>query len=411
MRLSSVVRLLVVLVVASLAPTVLQAAEVASDRAQVTALADQYVAEYKVRFPMSYAFSGLPMDRHDGLDINAPSDLQQWREFERSLEGRLQRIQPDAFADQPEWVTWHFLNQALKQGTATDVCRNELWRVSALGWQAGLTAAHRHQPVGDRRRSRAGVDALAKDGAMDRSGDREPEGRSAARLHRQRKPPAKSTLEQLDDLVDGLREKSGYLDLAERDKTPGVRLRVDKVIEGSVLPALQRYRNFLRDEYLPHARASASIESHPTVATAIEASFSRRSRSMPTRTRCIDVAVREVERERAIALDARKEELRRQGHGLEIALGADAGDPRTDSQPPKKCATTRNGLMSVPMPRAARWCSPRPSDGSSSSRSRNFSRNPRPAASTCPRQTTAAARRPTTIAMCRRISTGPHCRT
>ena len=45
----------------------------ADERARVNALADRFVAEYRTRFPISYAFSGLPIERHDGVDINSPA--------------------------------------------------------------------------------------------------------------------------------------------------------------------------------------------------------------------------------------------------------------------------------------------------------------------------------------------------
>jgi len=60
----------------------------------------------------------------------------------------LERIKPDAFADQPEWVTWQFLKHALQEDGATEVCREELWSVSAFGWQAGLAQVASIQPVG-----------------------------------------------------------------------------------------------------------------------------------------------------------------------------------------------------------------------------------------------------------------------
>src|SRR5277367_3611362 len=94
-----------------------RAADPSVDRQPVTALADRYVAEFKVRFPIQYDYSGLAADRHDGVDINSPADLAKWRDFENRLDTELHKVQPDALAGQPEWVTWHFLNQALKQDT------------------------------------------------------------------------------------------------------------------------------------------------------------------------------------------------------------------------------------------------------------------------------------------------------
>src|SRR5262245_55371344 len=124
-----------------------KAAAASSPAAAVTALADRYVAEFKVRFPIQYAFVGLPGGRNDGIDINAPADIAKWRAFEKELETELHKIQPDSLVGQPEWVTWHFLNQALAQDAKTLVCRNELWGVSPLGWQTGLPQLAGIQPV------------------------------------------------------------------------------------------------------------------------------------------------------------------------------------------------------------------------------------------------------------------------
>src|SRR5262245_57168594 len=124
-----------------------KAAAASSPAAAVTALADRYVAEFKIRFPIQYAFVGLPGGRNDGIDINAPADLAKWREFEKGLDAELHRIQPDTLAGQPEWVTWHFLNQAFAQDAKTLVCRNELWGVSPFGWQWALSQLAGIQPV------------------------------------------------------------------------------------------------------------------------------------------------------------------------------------------------------------------------------------------------------------------------
>ena len=44
-----------------------QAIEKSADAARVTSLADRYVAEFKVNFPLQYEFSGLTAERHDGI--------------------------------------------------------------------------------------------------------------------------------------------------------------------------------------------------------------------------------------------------------------------------------------------------------------------------------------------------------
>ena len=62
----------------------------------------------------------------------------------------------------------------------------------------------------------------------------------------------KVTIGQLDGVVDKTAKESGLMEPADRDKTPAFAAEWTKVIEGTVLPALKRYRNYLRDEYLPH---------------------------------------------------------------------------------------------------------------------------------------------------------------
>lgn len=238
------------------------AVEPTADRARVTALADRYVAEFKVRFPIQYAFSGLIPDRGDGLDSNSPEELEKWYDFEKRLATVLQQIQPEAFAGQPEWVTWHFLNQALEQDAATRVCHNELWRVSPYGWQATLSQVASIQAVGT---PDARTQALARWRKLDpwieqeianlKEGQRLGFSASAATV--------KATISQLDGVVDGPASQSGYLEPAERARAPAFTAEWTQMIEQSVLPALRRYRNFLHDEYLPHARVSLAIEGHP----------------------------------------------------------------------------------------------------------------------------------------------------
>jgi hypothetical protein len=115
---------------------------------QVTSLADRYVAEFKRVYPIAFSFSGMPMERHDGIDINAPADVAKWRAFQRGLAQELAALPADSLVGRPEWTTWQFLNQTLRQDAATEVCRQELWSVSPLGWQAGLPQVAGIQPVG-----------------------------------------------------------------------------------------------------------------------------------------------------------------------------------------------------------------------------------------------------------------------
>jgi uncharacterized protein (DUF885 family) len=251
---------LAAMLLTALAPLPLHAAD--DDRARVTALADRYVAEYQAHFPLSYAFSGLPVTRHDGMDINAAADITRWHALMKSMGDELATISPDAFAGEPEWVTWQFLDQAFRQDAMTSICRSELWSVSPLGWQAGLPQVAGIQPVGtDEARAQAltrwrGVGAFVdREIANLREGQRL--GYSAS------EDAVRSTLSQLDELLALKPGESPLMEPATRDKTRAFAADWLAVIEGTVWPAIVRYRDYVRDEYLPRARKSPSLEGMP----------------------------------------------------------------------------------------------------------------------------------------------------
>ena len=274
----------------------------ADERAHVTALADRYVAEYKKVYPISYTFSGLPIERHDGVDINSPADIARFREFQQSMSKELRGIDPEKFAGDPEWVTWHFLNQALKQDEATANCRNELWNVSAFGWQAGLVQVAGIQPTGS---DEARAQALARWRQLGSWVDQEvsnlKEGQRLGYVTTQ--ASVKATIGQLDELLAGAPDKSAYMNPAQRDKTPAFAADWTKVVEGTMWPALERYRKYLRDEYLPHARVTPSIDGLPNGRACYRGLVFSTVTADRDPVELYDVAVKKVERERALALE------------------------------------------------------------------------------------------------------------
>ena len=233
-----------------------------NDRARVTALADRYVAEFQKSFPISYQFSGLPVSRNDGVDINSPEDIARWHDLMKGLAGELAGIEPQAFATEPEWVTWQFLNQAVRQDATTAVCRNELWGVSPLGWQAALSQIASIQPVGT---DEARAQALSRWRAFDPWFDREIANlKEGQRLgYSATEAAVRSTLDQLDQMLAQKPADSPLMDPATRSETPAFAMEWKQVIEGTVWPAITHYRDFLRDDYLARARKSPSLEGMP----------------------------------------------------------------------------------------------------------------------------------------------------
>lgn len=272
------------------------------DRARVTALADRYVEEFQKSFPLSYGFSGLPTKRSDGVDVNSPADIARWQALLGVMAGELATIDPDGFASEPEWVTWQFLDHAFKQARLTAVCRSELWSVSAVGWQAALSQIAGIQPVGS---DEARAQALARWRAFGPWIDQEIANlREGKRLgYLATAAATSSTLGQLDQMLAQAPGESPLMEPSTRDGAPAFAAEWKAVVEATLWPALTRYRDFLRDEYLPHARQSPSIAGMPDGRECYRGLIFAITTVNADPESLFEIAQAQVEREHRIAVD------------------------------------------------------------------------------------------------------------
>jgi uncharacterized protein (DUF885 family) len=97
-----------------------------SAAARVTALADEYVREYKAMFPEAAFFSGFSDVAPDRFSDNSLAALAAWRGREDAWAAELARLDARARWGRPEWVTFGFLREAIEASRQMRVCRNEL---------------------------------------------------------------------------------------------------------------------------------------------------------------------------------------------------------------------------------------------------------------------------------------------
>jgi uncharacterized protein (DUF885 family) len=229
-----------------------------ADAKRVNAIADRWLEQIESRFPVTYLGGGLPMKRHDALEQNAPQDLASWREFLAGIEKELAQIPEERLIGRPEWVTWHYMRQGLAQSEAAKLCRNELWQVSAYGWVAHLMHLANLQPVGtDDLRHQALLRWRSVPGWLDQEIANLREGLRLG--YTATEGAARGLLTQLDSLLAEEPGKSAFMSPATRDDSPAFRADWTAVIAEQVWPALRRYRDFLRDEYMPRARKVLSV--------------------------------------------------------------------------------------------------------------------------------------------------------
>ena len=230
---------------------------------RVTAIADEFMAGLLDVAPELGTLYGIAGVLHDRVGDNSIPALRAWEARQDAWLVRLRAVDSASLAGRPEGLTRAILLESLESGKQTRVCRNELWPVSQMGgWQVNYPFIAQIQPVGSEElraqtlaRWRAIPRVLDTEIANLREGMRA--GYSSPRVNVER------VLGQIDGLlVDSVR-KSPFYGPALRDSTPAFGAALAEVIERDLNPAIRRYRDFLRAEYLPRARTTVALAALP----------------------------------------------------------------------------------------------------------------------------------------------------
>jgi uncharacterized protein (DUF885 family) len=207
--------------------------------------------------PPGATFDGLPDDSIAAVAARA-AKLASWRT-------ELLSIKRSALAGNTQArLSYQVAREVLESTVRTHVCREELWTVSPAGngWPARFTTLVELQPVGtDALRTQA-LARFRKMGAyVDAQIANLREGMREGYLAHD--GSVRAVIGQLDRLLATPADKSPFLSPADRDGTPDFRARLVEVLATSLLPAIERYRDFLASEYLPYARSLPGVSRNP----------------------------------------------------------------------------------------------------------------------------------------------------
>jgi uncharacterized protein (DUF885 family) len=226
----------------------------------IETIADEVLAAMLIRYPWmatSYSIEGA---RHDRLTDNSLKALAEWQLREDAWLAELNAIGEPAEIGSRDWVTWGILHEELSASKATRICRKELWETSATtAWYTGMPFIFDIQPLdSDDLKNQA----LARLGEVDRFIDTEIAnlrkglelGYSSPRL----------TVEVVPEQVRALRDdNSPFLGMGARADDEEFAAAVRKIFDSEIVPAINRFADFIENEYLENAREEIALSYNP----------------------------------------------------------------------------------------------------------------------------------------------------
>ncbi len=226
----------------------------------IETIADEVLEALLIRFPSmatSYSIEGA---RHDRLYDNSLDALADWQAREDAWLAELDAIGEPAEVGSRDWVSFGILREQLASSQASRLCRKELWETSTTtAWYTGMPFVFDIQPLDS---DDLKEQALARLSEVDRFIDTDVAnlkkglelGYSSPRL----------TVEAVPEEVRALRdENSPFLAIGARAEDEVFEGRVRAIFDDEIVPAINRYADFIENEYLDQAREDIALSHNP----------------------------------------------------------------------------------------------------------------------------------------------------
>ena len=239
----------------------------------VNSVADDYYEYTLSRYPETAYFSGITLERHDGITDNSPAArLADEAVVDEMLE-RLQSVTAKSLTGSPAWITHGYLLQTLSDSVARRICRSELWDVNQMGgWHLGATQIAQLQPVGTPEFRRQSLTRwMAFVGYIDQEIENLKAGLQAG--YSAPKAVVSRVIDQIDGLLVLETEQSPFYSPALRDDDEAFADATRALVANKTVPALRRYRDYLAGVYFDAARNELSVTANPDGLACYEASL------------------------------------------------------------------------------------------------------------------------------------------
>ena len=223
-------------------------------------LADEYLEAMMEEDALMGTYYAIEGARHDQLPDNSLAGLAAWQQKEDAWLSALEGIPAPTEIGSRDWVTYGLLKEQLQSAVGTRLCRDELWAASTTtSWHTWIPFVFDIQPL---ETPELRAQALTRFAAMDTYIDNEIDNlREGLRLGYS---APRVTVEAVPGQVRSLiSPDSIFLGPALRTDDTAFAEAVEQIYTEQIAPSLNRFADFIENEYLAEARETLAVSGNP----------------------------------------------------------------------------------------------------------------------------------------------------
>ena len=234
--------------------------ETTSSPSAIEQLADEYLDAMMEEDALMGTYYAIEGASHDRLPDNSLAGLATWQEKEDAWLSALEGISVPTEIGSRDWVTYGLLKEQLESAVGTRLCRDELWAASTTtSWHTWIPFVFGIQPL---ETPELRAQALTRFAAMPTYIDNEIDnlreglrlGYSAPRVTVEAVPAQVRSLIGPDSI---------FLDPALRSDDAAFSEAAEEIYNDEIVPALNRFADFIENEYLTKARETLAVSGNP----------------------------------------------------------------------------------------------------------------------------------------------------